>query len=54
MKNKLYFSCISKKEEQSAFYAISEEQKSIGYYALPEQNIEPILEYCASQRTLKS
>jgi len=48
MKNKLYFSCISKKEEQSAFYAISEEQKSIGYYALPEQNIEPILEYCGT------
>ncbi len=44
MKNKLYFTSNSKKEEQKAFQAIKKEQKSIGYYALPEQDITPILE----------
>ncbi len=48
MKNKLYFSCNNKNEEQRAFRAICEEQKSIGYYALPEQEIESILEYCST------
>lgn len=48
MKNKLYFSCNNKNEEQRAFRAISEEQKSIGYYALPEQEIKSILEYCST------
>ncbi len=46
MKNKLYFSSISRKEEQRAFEAIKKEQNSIGYYTLPEQDITPILEYC--------
>ncbi len=48
MKNKLYFNSLSKEEEQRAFCAISEEQKSIGYYALPEQNVDSLLEYCST------
>lgn len=48
MKNKLYFDSISKTEEQKAFEAIRKEQKHIGYYALPDQNIKPILEYCST------
>nr|WP_038000077.1 glucose-6-phosphate isomerase [Sulfurovum sp. AR] len=48
MKNKLYFSAISKRAEEKAFDAIVEEQKSIGYYALPDQDIGPILEYCST------
>ena len=46
MKNKLYFTSVSKKEEERAFQAIKKEQKSIGYYSLPEQDISSILEYC--------
>jgi len=46
MKNKLYFSSKSRKEEQRAFHAIKKEQKSVGYYSLPDQDITPILEYC--------
>lgn len=46
MKNKLYFNSNSSKEEQRAFEAIKKEQKSIGYYSLPEQDISSILEYC--------
>ncbi len=46
MKNKLYFKLKNKKIQEIAFSAICEEQKNIGYYALPEQNITPILEYC--------
>nr|WP_223899060.1 glucose-6-phosphate isomerase [Sulfurovum sp. TSL1] len=48
MKNKLYFSSISKRAEEKAFDAIVEEQKTIGYYALPDQDIGPIHEYCSS------
>ncbi|EIF51322.1 glucose-6-phosphate isomerase [Sulfurovum sp. AR] len=48
IKNKLYFSAISKRAEEKAFDAIVEEQKSIGYYALPDQDIGPILEYCST------
>ncbi len=48
IKNKLYFSSISKRAEEKAFEAIVEEQKSIGYYALPDQDIAPILEYCST------
>jgi len=48
MKNKLYFSSISRTEEQRAFEAIKKEQKSIGYYSLPEQDITSILEYCST------
>ncbi len=46
MKNKLYFSSSSRKEEQRAFQAINKEQEEIGYYALPDQDVTPILEYC--------
>ncbi len=48
IKNKLYFSSISKRAEEKAFDAIVEEQKTIGYYALPDQDIGPILEYCST------
>jgi glucose-6-phosphate isomerase len=48
MKNTLYFSSISKKEEQRVLRAIENEQESIGYYTLPDQDITPILEYCGS------
>jgi len=46
MKNKLYFKLKNKKVQEIAFNAICEEQKTIGYYALPEQDITPILNYC--------
>ncbi len=39
MINKLHFTSTHKKEQQKAFQAIVEEQKTIGYYALPEQDI---------------
>ena len=45
MKNKLYFKLKNKKVQEEAFSAICEEQKHIGYYALPEQDISPILSY---------
>jgi glucose-6-phosphate isomerase len=48
IKNKLYFSSISKRAEEKAFNAIVKEQESIGYYALPDQDISPILEYCST------
>ena len=48
MKNKLYFSSNSRKEEQRAFQAIKKEQKLIGYYSLPDQDVTSILEYCNS------
>ncbi|WP_371875201.1 glucose-6-phosphate isomerase [Sulfurovum sp. XGS-02] len=48
IKNKLYFSSISKRAEEKAFDAIVEEQKTIGYYTLPDQDIGPILEYCST------
>jgi len=47
MKCKLYFSSSSKEEEQKAFQAIKNERSSIGYYALPLQDISPILTYCS-------
>ena len=47
MKNKLYFSSSSKKEEQKAFQAIKKERNSIGYYALPSQDVSSILAYCS-------
>ncbi|NOR54713.1 MAG: glucose-6-phosphate isomerase [Sulfurovum sp.] len=45
MINKLYFDYSNKKVEDAAFEAINKEQEHIGYYALPEQNIQPILDY---------
>ena len=46
MINKLYFTSQDEKTQQNAFKAIVEEQKSIGYYALPDQDISPIMAYC--------
>ncbi|MEA2047396.1 MAG: glucose-6-phosphate isomerase [Campylobacterota bacterium] len=46
MKNKLYFTSGSKKEELKAFQAIKEERNHIGYYSLPEQDTTSILSYC--------
>jgi len=48
MKNTLYFKLKNKKDQEDAFDAIVKEQKSIGYYSLPEQDISPILEYTSS------
>ena len=48
IKNKLYFDSISKRTEEKVFKAIVKEQETIGYYALPDQDITQILEYCDS------
>ena len=48
MINKLYFTSQDENIQKKAFQAIMEEQKSIGYYALPDQDITPILTYCDS------
>ncbi|RRS32464.1 MAG: glucose-6-phosphate isomerase [Epsilonproteobacteria bacterium (ex Lamellibrachia satsuma)] len=46
MINKLYFTTTNEEAQKNAFDAIEEEQSSIGYYDLPEQNISSILDYC--------
>ncbi len=46
MINQLYFETNSPAAEQHAFDAIVQEQAYIGYYALPDQDITPILDYC--------
>jgi glucose-6-phosphate isomerase len=46
MKNKLYFKSTLKEKASNSFKAIQEEEKTIGYYRLPEQDITPILAYC--------
>lgn len=46
MKNKLYFGSLSKQEEKRAFEAIKQEQHSVGYYALPDQDVTDICAYC--------
>jgi len=48
MTNKLYFTSEDENVQKKAFKAIEEEQNSIGYYALPDQDITPILAYCDS------
>jgi glucose-6-phosphate isomerase len=48
MINRLYFTPQDEKIQKKAFQAIEEEQKSIGYYALPDQDISPILTYCST------
>ncbi len=48
MINKLYFSSTHPTAEENVFHAIREEQKTIGYYALPEQDITSIVEYSKS------
>ena len=47
MKNRLHFNTCNCKidEKQKLFKAIDKERLSIGYYALPEQNIDEVLEF---------
>ncbi len=45
MKNTLYFKLKNKKVQEEVFEAIVKEQESVGYYALPEQDISPIVEF---------
>ncbi len=48
MKNKLHFNSTLNEKSSMAFSAIKKEKEHIGYYALPEQDIKPILAYCDS------
>ncbi len=45
MINQLYFSVEETPIQRDAFKAIEKEQQTIGYYALPDQDISPILDY---------
>jgi len=46
MINKLYFTSQNRQIEAETFDTIRQEQNSIGYYSLPDQDITPILNYC--------
>ena len=48
MKNRIYFnSCENQQKQKEELYSnIEEESLTIGYYALPSQNVEDILEFC--------
>lgn len=46
MKNKLYFDISLGEKVKEAFKATQEEEETIGYYRLVEQDIAPILDYC--------
>jgi len=46
MKNKLHFHSTVGEKAKHAFTALQKEQKHIGYYALPEQDISSVLDYC--------
>ncbi|MDM5262921.1 glucose-6-phosphate isomerase [Sulfurovum sp. XTW-4] len=48
MINRLSFTFEDEKTQKKAFKAIEKEQQSIGYYALPDQDITPLLKYCDS------
>jgi len=48
VKNTLYFKLKNKDVQESAFNAIVKEQESVGYYALPEQDITSLLDYTAT------
>lgn len=50
MKNKIHFNICDRQveEKEKLFSAIKEERLEIGYYNLPEQNIDSILEYTQS------
>ena len=48
MKNQLYFEQQDSNIKADVFNAIQKEQGNVGYYALPEQDIEPILSYCST------
>jgi glucose-6-phosphate isomerase len=47
MKNKIHFNVCERQveEKKRLFLSIKEERKSIGFYDLPEQNIDDILDY---------
>jgi glucose-6-phosphate isomerase len=45
MKNRLYFKSLDIKVQKKAFESIVKECGNIGYYALPEQDVEPLLAY---------
>ena len=45
MKNRLHFKIPLKEKANETLQALIKEQESIGYYHLPEQNIENILQY---------
>lgn len=49
MKNKIHFNICERQEEDKArlLSSIAEESLEVGYYNLPEQNIEDILDYVA-------
>lgn len=49
MKNKIHFNICKRQEEDKArlLSSIAEESLEVGYYNLPEQNIEDILDYVA-------
>ncbi len=46
MLNRLHFTFSDEKTKKHAFSAIQQEQQTIGYYALPEQDTAPIHAYC--------
>ncbi len=45
MINKLYFPPQNDKTKHTALQAVTKEQEHIGYYALPDQDITPIMDY---------
>ena len=46
MKNKLHFNITLNGKAKEVYEALKEEEKIIGYYALPEQDISTVTEYC--------
>ncbi len=46
MKNRLHFNTTLGEKAKHAFNALQKEKESIGYYALPEQDISHITAYC--------
>jgi len=48
MKNKLHFHSTVDEKANHAFTTLKKEQAHIGYYALPEQDISSVLDYCSS------
>ena len=46
MKNKLHFNVTLGERASTTFSTLEKEQENIGYYSLPEQDINSVLEYC--------
>ena len=46
MKNKLHFNATLNGKAKEVYESLQEEKKTIGYYALPEQDISTVTEYC--------